>query len=811
MFEQNLLLKFTVHSSDLPKQKRFQRKFKDAEDAGTENGHLCSLILADGIAAYETSKEGQQILGQKRYGIYGLTDLSRKAYGNHVAHIPEIRNLLTIVGLEYHVDYSSDDKRKKLRYGTLMMLTKQNERGAYFKALIISLIYSNWPQLIRLRPAFLEEIVTPVVRVTNGRIKFSFFSLVEFERWKQATPDVETYTVRNYKGLGTNSLTEINECFSNLDFHRLKFVYGGPVDDESLMRVYDMGAINQLREWLADTMEYFMGHKVFYFHNSHYFKNKETNEVTYSEFIISEYSLFAYYDNVNSIPCIVDGFERSQRKIMFTCMKRKFKTEVTVAHLTHYVCEDTKFYEPVALLKDIHNMVHDFVGSNNVNLLMSFGQFGTRRMGGNDHGEHYKLQTNIAPVTRLIFHPHDEPLLEPNCDNEWTAIEPTFYLPVIPMLLVNGAQSTGTGWSTNIPKYDPIQLIRCLRGMMNGRAPEVLKPFYRNFRGEIRVVSSNCFITIGCVAIIENEKIEITELPIGTWTTSYKESVLEPLLCGSVTEKPIITEYEEFHSDDTVRFVISFVPGEFEKLQNEISGFHRVFQLYGIMNTDNMYAFDGSYKLRKYETAEEILQEFYDIRLKNYVRRKQYFMRKLTAEADKLQNQARFVMGMIDGTLDIKNRNLKQVMEKLIDHCNLPDPVERWKRQNGMRTSDVREEFDHLPDYMKELCTDFDYLLSMPMWALTEGRKNELISRRDGKIEELRVLREKTEQDLWLEDLQELEKKLYEEKERENVCKYQADKNLSPSEGGKKVEFQLTDDILYRISLTDQPDQLIGN
>ncbi|XP_037032881.1 DNA topoisomerase 2-like [Bradysia coprophila] len=779
----------------------------EADDAGTENGYLCSLILADGWTALEVAIAGLSVVGRKQYGMYGLINVTQDASHKNVADMFEIVDLMKITGLQYNVDYSSESERKKLRYGKLMMLTDQNEGGTHFKGLIISFIYSNWPALLHTTPPFLEEIITPVVKVTRGLNKLSFYSMAEFEQWKKTVINIDAYTVRHYRGLGTNNWNEIKEYFSNMDFHRVKFEYGGPEDDENLMKAFDKGAIKQLRGWLTHHMVKCKRHKLHGFQDSHLY-TKKTNAVTYSDFINSEYVFFASYNNANSIPSVVDGFKPGQRKVLFTCIKREFKIEVRVSQLAYCVAEDTAYYESEqTICKFVYDMVQDYVGSNNISLMIPFGQFGTRLMGGEDHADQHSLRTLMAPLTRLIFHPHDDPLLTYKFDED-KEIEPEWYIPVIPMLLVNGSEGTGTGWSTYIPKHDPHQLIRSLRNMITGKLPDVLTPFYRNFRGTILAVSSSRFITIGCVAIIEDEKIEITELPIGTWTTSYKVNVLEQLLRGSETVKPIITDYKEYQTDTTVRFVVSFAPGEFDKLQKEISGFHRVFQLFGIIKTDNMYAFDNSNTLRKFELAHDILQEFYVLRLKYYVKRKQYLEGKLTAEADKLKNQVDLVLAKSDSTFVVENKTRKAILDELIERGYQADPVEKWKKENGIETGIVETKFQHLSDKERTDAKNFDYLLNMSMWTLTEERKIELINQCYGKKAELEALQSKSEYDLWLADLDELEAKLkeLEEMKRVNSSKRVGNKNLYPSDDGKIVEFQLTNALYDEISKMDRDE-----
>lgn len=766
--------------------------FEEAEDAGTQNGHLCTLILADGDTTASIAVAGLSVVGRTRYGMYKLTNFTDEAMHRTISEMPEIVTLIDIVGLQYKADYSTEAQRKTLRYGKLMILTDQNEEGSCVKGLLINFIYTNWPSL--LRQPFLEEFITPVVKATKGETKCSFFSLAAYEEWKMDTSDNCAYTVRYYRGLGTNSWNEAKEYFSNIDFHRVTFKYGGSEDDQSILKAFSQDALEQRREWLTRHMNECKGRKVLGLQDISLYTVKPES-ITFSEFINLEFVSFAIFDNVRSIPSIVDGLKPGHRKVLFTCIKRNDQRIIKVAQLTGCVAELAAYYQSERSLCDfIYDMAHNYVGSNNMNLLIPFGQFGTRLMGGKDCAEHYYIHTMMSPLTRLIFHPHDDPLLSHNFDDENNKIEPHWYVPIIPMLLVNGSEGTGTGWSTEIPKHCPHQLIRCLRNMIAGKEPEVLTPNYRNFRGTIHVVDDSRFITIGCLAIIDGDKIEISELPIGTWTVSYKESVLEPLLTIA-----IITDYKEHHTDTTVRFVISFAPNEFDKLRNETNGFHRMLKLYKIIETNNMHAFDGSNSLRRYVRTNEILTEFYDLRLDFYVKRKEYLEKKLTAEADQLSNQAKFILAIINHTLVVENKTREAIIDELTELGYQPDPVEAWKR--GLETSDTDEnEMDDLQNLSSEGKNDvseYDYLLNLSMWMLTEERKNQLINRRDVKIAELNALKAKSEYDLWLSDLEDLERKLceLEEKDRTNLSNIVDRKDLHPSDDGKKVVFKITNEM----------------
>lgn len=781
-------------------------KLEDANDAGTKNSIECTLILTEGDSAKSLAVSGLGVIGRDKYGVFPLRGKLlnvREASHKQIMENAEINNIVKIVGLQYKKKYETIEDLKTLRYGKLMIMTDQDQDGSHIKGLIINFIHHNWPSLLRL--PFLEEFITPIIKATKGNTVHSFFSIPEFEEWKNETEDWHRYKIKYYKGLGTSTSNEAKEYFSNMSRHRILFKHRSDDDDSHITMAFSKKMIEARKDWLTNWMTEAKRRKELGL-GEDYLYAKDTRAVTYKDFINKELVLFSNMDNERSIPSMVDGLKPGSRKVLFTCLKRNDKREIKVAQLAGSVAEHSAYHHgEVSLMSTIVNLAQNFVGSNNINLLQPLGQFGTRLQGGKDAASPRYIFTMLSPLTRMIFHPHDDPLLKYLRDDN-LKVEPVWYIPIIPMVLVNGADGIGTGWMTKIPNHNPREIIENLYRMIRGEEPVPMKPWYKNFTGEIEKISDSRFATNGEIGILSDEKLEITELPIGTWTQTYKEGVLEPLLHGGEKEKtpPLINDYKEYNTDTTVKFIVIMAKEKLKKA--ELEGIHRLFKLQTVINTTSMCAFDKDSVLKRYDTTTQILKEFYDVRLEYYGKRKAYLVGMLEAEALKLTNQARFIVEKCDGDLRIENRKKKEMIAELVRRNYDVDPVRIWKMKTDKesaleeQTTAVDTEDESQPQEDKQTedsSEDYEYLLGMKLWSLTLEKKNELLKKRDEKVIELQTLQKKSPSDLWIEDLDALLAKLneVEEKEREAETSTKPIKGLKlGKEKGiaKKKQLQLT-------------------
>jgi DNA topoisomerase II len=427
-------------------------KLDDANHAGTAKSAECTLIITEGDSAKSLAMSGLSVVGRDYYGVFPLKGKPlnvREASQAQVVKNEEIKNLVDIMGLKFGTVYN-EQNIKTLRYGHLMIMADQDHDGSHIKGLVINILHYYWPGLLNI-PGFLQQFITPIVKATKGNKSLTFFTLPEYESWKKNTNNEgKGYKIKYYKGLGTSTAAEAKDYFSNLQLHEVHF---GAIEkdktqikreefaDENALElaqvfpdqvtsgsdlidmVFSKSRVEHRKQWLNS------------FEKGTFLDYSEARGdfIKYSDFVNKEFILFSQADNQRSIPHVMDGFKPSQRKVLFSCFKRKLKAEIKVAQLAGYISEHSAYHHGEASLTGtIIGMAQNFVGSNNINLLTPSGQFGTRRMGGKDSASPRYVFTKLENIARKIFHPDDDPLLT-YLNDDGLSIEPDFYLPVIPM------------------------------------------------------------------------------------------------------------------------------------------------------------------------------------------------------------------------------------------------------------------------------------------------------------------------------------------------------------------------------------------
>ncbi|KAH8681370.1 DNA topoisomerase [Xylariales sp. PMI_506] len=753
-------------------------KLVDANLAGTKHGHECTLILTEGDSAKSLAVAGRAILDPDRIGVFPLRGKMlnvRDASIDQITKNQEIQNIKQFLGLKHKQHYTDT---KSLRYGHLMIMADQDHDGSHIKGLLINFLQVQYPSLLQI-PEFFREFITPIVKVWQGPnpkkpLKLrSFFTQPQYELWKQDhANELSKWHSKYFKGLGTSSNEDAQVYFTNLDEHLKEFNVMQAPEADLFELAFSKKKADARKEWLGNFVP-----GTFLDHSS--------KSITYSDFVNKELILFSMADNMRSIPSMLDGLKPGQRKVVYACLKRNLTKDKKVAELAGYIGEQTAYHHgEVSLQQTIVGLAQTFVGSNNVNLLEPSGNFGSRLAGGSDAASARYIHTRLSPFARKVFSPLDEPNLE-NLIEEGKKIEPKVYAPIIPMVLVNGADGIGTGWSTNIPNYHPMDIVRNIKrrmGRMDGddeKPFETMMPWFRGWKGTPAEAGPNRYQFDGIAYVDEKRpnEVVITELPVRMWTDDFKARLEEVIRAEK--SPSFIKDYKEFNDHQTVHFEIQLDDKHMKATLEE--GLLEKFKLQKQVPTSNLVAFDSRGMIRKYEKVEDILEEFYVYRLGMYKQRKAHWLGVYHADYRKLKNQARFVKEIMDGDLVVNRKKKQIVVEELRSQKYEAFPKnadKKTKEEEETEEADVEDDSGVDSDAGAR---DYDYLLSMPIWSFTQERLDRLkeqIAKKKGEHDELEA---KSEKDLWCADLEEFEL------EWENQLRLDAEITTSIRRMGRRV------------------------
>jgi DNA topoisomerase-2 len=702
--------------------------FIDANFSGTAQSKECILILCEGLSAMSGIVSGLSSNDRNTIGIYPLKGKLLNVRGQQIKKITdnkEITDIKKILGLETGRNYATiADVNQSLRYGKIMFMTDQDLDGSHIKGLCINLFHSEWASLVKI-PGFISFMNTPILRAKKGAQTMLFYNDGEYQKWKSSFGEAGPtgWTIKYFKGLGTSTAAEFKDYFANKKI--VDFVYSGPTSDDTIDKVFNKERADDRKTWLEN------------YDKNAYLDTSRLN-VPYEQFVDQEMIHFSTYDCARSIPNMVDGLKISLRKILFSAFKRNLKSEIKVAQFSGYVSEHSAYHHGEASLNGaIVNMAQNFVGSNNINLLEPLGQFGTRLQGGDDSASERYIFTHLNTLTRAIFPEADDAVLS-YLNDDGTIVEPEYYVPIIPFALINGISGIGTGFSSDIAPYNPETIIKYLRLKLENKPTSDIDfvPYYEGFTGPIKKIADKKYLVKGVYQVIADDKIRITELPVGKWTMPYT-SFLESLVDGSVDKAgkkvpPVLKDFTSISTEVSVDFTVVFPKGKLAELQadvdaNGITGVEKLLKLTTTVSTTNMHMFNSEIKLHKYDTVEEVIDDFYGVRMGLYQKRKDYLVADMEKKLVRLSNRARYIQETLAGTIDLRRKTAAQVAELL----------------TGMKFAQIDG--------------DFKYLVKMPMDSVTQENVESIVKEKENTEMELAALKAKTLQKMWLDELAALE------------------------------------------------------
>ena len=693
-------------------------KLIDANWAGTSKSHECTIIFCEGDSAKAGIVSGLSSDDRNHIGVYPLKgkllnvrgEISKKIVENK-----EISEIKKILGLETNKKYDKESV-KSLRYGKVLFMTDQDLDGSHIKGLGINLFQSLWGSLSKINE-FLGFMNTPILKAKKGNEIKIFYNESDYETWK-STVDIKGWNIKYYKGLGTSTGKEFKEYFQ-----QKKIVYFEDIGESSsnaIDMVFNKKRSDDRKEWLSK-----------YDRNVRVDNNHTT--ISYDDFINKEMIHFSKYDCDRSIPNVMDGLKISLRKILYSAFKKNITNEIKVAQFSGYVSENSGYHHGEASLNAaIVGMAQNFVGSNNINLFEPNGQFGTRLQGGKDSASERYIFTQLNKITRLIFPKEDDAILK-YLDDDGTPVEPIYYLPIIPMILINGTKGIGTGFSTEILPHDPIDIINYLLSKLKNESSlgkdTSLTPFWNNFKGTITYddEAKKC-TTSGVYKIKGKDKIHITELPIGMWTDDFKqllENLTETIDSSGKKTKAFIKDYTDLSQSTNIDIEVTFHSGVLDDLiQKDL--LLKTLKLTTSFHTSNMHLFNAEDKLVKYSSVSDIIDDFYVTRLQGYVTRKNYLIEKLSEELKVLLNKKKYIEEILNDTLDLRKKKKEEIYQIL-----------------------KTKKYDKLDD-------NYNYLLKMHMDSVSSENVESLIKQYNNIENQLNNIKKTSVENMWINELNKL-------------------------------------------------------
>lgn len=790
------------------------KKFEPAKLQGKSD--KCCLMITEGDSAKTFAMRGRNVIGSDYYGVFPIRGKmlnTRNASEYKILANEEITKIKRIIGLKQGEKYTKE-KLKTLNYCKIIILSDQDLDGFHIKGLVMNFIHDQWPELLQL--GFCSSMNTPIKIASlkgskNKDNDIIFYSEVEYRKWfEDKTINHTKYNIKYYKGLGSSEPNEIPRYFQNFDDKLINYVWEPEIIDSMRTKIKEKNIkLPKSEEYLqlafdkkrADDRKIWLNN-----YNKDAVVSINSNCVYISDFINNELIHYSNYDNIRSIPRIEDGLKPSQRKILFTLLVNNIDNEnkfIKVGNLASKVSDRTNYlHGEQSLVEAIVNMGQNFIGTNNINLLYPGGEFGTLSEGGKDHSAGRYIKTFLNQITYKIFRKEDNCILNYLIE-EGDQIEPEVYYPIIPMVLINGSKGVGVGYSSEIPCFNPFEVIDNLEYIINNIKnfndknlpyPELL-PYYDGFieaGGKIEKETEKTkyrFITKGNFDFIPNTNaIKINCLPIGTWINSLTDnekgyySELEDI--GKKKDKPksdkpkkkekkpkfLEPPIEKHFNNGGANLVdidVYFPKIKFIDYKKDPDKIYKDLLLYSKINTLNMYLHEiinNKDVLIKYDTPNDIIKRFYIIRKEIYIKRKNEYLKILNNELDIINEKIRFMKLYMEKKIIIEKKKWEEIEEQLIKY--------KFKKLSNNYKDD-----EHKKNY--------NYL-EFKIFSLSEDKFKELL-----KIQEEKTLNrdnyEKTPiETIWLNELEELKTELIKFYKNKRLDENNINKNNKNNKKSKK-------------------------
>ena len=716
-------------------------KLLDAEQAGKRNA-FNTLFICEGDSASSLAKIGMTCpnIGHKNFGclpLQGKIDNIRggKDKLSKILKNPEdadeklkkniITQILMTLGATPNRTYTSAEE---LRYQRIVVLKDADTDGANILALVYNAIDVLFDSVLRI-PGFFCEFITPMIKVHitaalykqlqrpikefglsgtivshNGTVTLPFYNKPRYEAFMAAFSDrlPRNTKVEYVKGLAGHQQYEIKEYFKEYKANVIHISYESDTGDlleKTFSKAPSAPAVR--REWMNELPK-----------EGASLERVSGTPITMSDFLNTDHLQYMYDSAFRVLPSSIDGLKQVQRKIIYGLRKQPnpyefrkvFQVAGAIANTANYHHGDQ------SLNAAIINMAQDYPGSNNIPLLAGKGFFGSRLELGDDAGQPRYIDVCISKITDILFPKIDDDLLD-HITEDNTVVEPYNYIPIVPILLINGCTAIGTGYACNIYKHSAMGIIQRIKDRLDGKKKcKALEPHINGWNGEFHLTEKSMYY-LGSFTRKNATTICLTEIPIlnrindliALLNTSDMVDKWKNLNTESINAVAFEITFKQPIDDETVTKILN------------LSAFRP--------NAATRCGIDKNGHMVYYESMEAIFDEWYNERYNLYVRRKEKLIAALELAILILQNRIRFIKEVIAKDIRI-NRLSNEELEAIL--------IERsYYRHND----------------------SFDYLLTMHMSSMTLTNLSRLEKELEAKISELNELRLTSIETLWQREL----------------------------------------------------------
>lgn len=442
-------------------------------------------------------------------------------------------------------------------------------------------------------------------------------------------------------------------------------------------------------------------------------KQAAGRRIRVKHFMNSAFKEFSLYDNVRSIPILFDGMKPSQRKAVYGVQLRgESAAEIQVERLAAQVAAATDYHHGTGSMEGtITGMATNYAGANNMNVFMPNGQFGSRLTKEAAAGRY--IFTKFSTYFRQLFKKEDDSILE-NIVVDGEKIEPKYYIPLLPMMLINGAQGTGTGHACLIMNYHPEQVRDACMKLVDGKklTKGTLTPWYRGFAGTIvRNSETGQVVVTGKLEVVNSTTIKITEIPVGVYLDSYKDHLTK------LEDADFIKDFEDRSTEESFEFMVTCPRSTTALDHDELL---KKFKLIS-RDTENLTLWNENGTLERFDTVEDVIERFVTWRVARYEDRRQKLIAETTEAIRWMSEKLRFILFYLSNVDAFKNKKKEDLVAMLL-----------------------KNEF-----------VDYDRLLQMAMWNLTKDKIEELKKQIEEEKKYLATLEADTAQAMYKRELKE--------------------------------------------------------